>query len=92
MKKTITKNKKEQIVCVEWDDASFNSGYYDEKDVTRFKPVKTMTAGFVIKSDRKGIIISHDRFYDEQGKIDDERHITTIPRGMIRKVIKMKEG
>ena len=22
---------KEKIVCVEWDDASFNQGYYDKK-------------------------------------------------------------
>ena len=80
---------KEKIVCVEWEDAGFNSGYYDKKEKGKFEPVKTRTAGFVIKSDRKCIIISHDRFYDEQGKIDDERHITVIPRAAIRKVIEL---
>jgi len=81
---------KERIVCVEWDDASFNSGYYDKKDKDRFNPVKTKTAGFVVKSDRKCIIVSHDRFYDEKGKVDDERHITTIPKAMIRKITELK--
>ena len=82
---------KDKIVCVEWDDASFNSGYYDKKDKERFVPVKTKTAGFVIRSNRKSIIISHDRFYDEQGNLDDERHITVIPRGMIRHITELAE-
>lgn len=81
---------KEKVVLVEWDDASFNSGYYDKKDKDNFKPVTTKTAGFVVKSDRKSIVISHDRFYKEDGEIDDERHITTIPRGMIRRITVLK--
>jgi len=81
---------KERIVCVEWEDASFNSGYFDKKEEKKFEPVKTKTAGFVVKSNRKCIIVSHDRFYDEQGKLDDERHITTIPRAMIRKIIELR--
>ena len=81
---------KERIVCVEWEDAGFISGYYDKKDKEKFVPVKTKTAGFLVKSDRKAIVISHDRFYDEEGKVEDERHITVIPRGMIRKVIELK--
>ena len=85
---------KERIVCVYWDDASFNSGYYDKESEKKFKPVRTKTAGFVVKSDRKCIIISHDRFYNEEGKLDDERHITTIPRAIIRKVTELggKDG
>lgn len=85
-------SKRERIVCVEWDDASFNSGYYDKEIPNKFRPMKTKTAGFVVRSDKKVIVISHDRFYDEQGKVDDERHITTIPRGMIRKVTRLSGG
>ena len=81
---------KEKIVCVEWDDASFNSGYYDKAAWVKFTPYRTKTAGFIVKSDRKCIVISHDRFYNEQGKVDDERHITTIPRAMIRKITELK--
>ena len=80
---------KDRIVCVEWDDASFTSGYYDKKEEAKFKPIRTKTAGFVIKSDRKSIIISHDRYYNEEGKVDEERHITVIPRAMIRKVTEL---
>jgi len=83
---------KERIVCVEWDDASFNSGYYDKKKSDTFGAVKTKTAGFVVKSDRNFIIVSHDRFYDEEGKLEDERHITTIPRAIIRKITELKGG
>ncbi len=83
---------KERIVCVEWYDASFSSGYYDKKNKENFTSVKTKTAGFVIKSDRKRIIISHDWFYDEQGQIEDERHITTIPKKMIKKITELRES
>ena len=80
---------KERIVCVEWTDACYNSGYYDKKDEC-FSPAKTKTTGFVVKSDRKCIILSHDRFYNEDGKLGEERHITTIPRAMIRKITQLK--
>ena len=77
---------KERIVCVEWEDAGFNAGYYDVEKPSLFKPIKTKTAGFVVKSNRDVVVVSHDRFYDEKGKLDDQRHITVIPRGMIRHI------
>ena len=82
---------KEKIVCVEWKDAGYNSGYYDKEDKGRFEPVKTKTAGFVIRSDRKSLVLSHERFYDEEWKLDDERHITIFPRGMITRIAELKE-
>ena len=82
---------RDKMVCVEWDDAGFNSGYYDKDSKTRFRPVRTKTIGFVIKSDRQCVIISHERFYKEDGKLEDERHITTIPRAMTRKIVQLKE-
>lgn len=81
---------KETVVCVEWEDATFNAGYFDKEKELKFRPTRTKTIGFVIRSDRKAVIISHDRFYDEQGKVDDERHITTIPRGMIRRITRLE--
>ncbi len=81
---------KDKIVCVEWDDASFNQGYYDKKDMTEFNPIKTHSTGFVVKSNKKVISISHDRFYTAEGKIDSDRHITTIPRGMIKHITVLK--
>ena len=79
---------KERIVCVEWTDACYNSGYYD-KDKREFDPTKTKTVGFVIKSSRECMVLSHDRFYNDD-KLEEERHITTIPRKMIRKVTELK--
>ncbi len=79
---------KEKIVCVEWDDASYNSGYYTEARPESFEPVKTRTVGFLVKKTKGAIVISHDRFYMDD-KLDDERHITTVPKKMIVKVTEL---
>jgi len=83
---------KERIVIVEWDDASSNSGYYDKKYPENFTPVKTRTVGYFIKKDKVAIIVSQERFYDEKDEPDMDRHIVTIPNGMIRKITNLKEG
>ena len=82
---------KERIVCVEWDDACYNSGFYDKKSPEDFEPVLTKTVGHFIKKTKKGIIVSQERFYDSKGKPNDDRHIVTIPQKMIRRVIPLKE-
>lgn len=81
---------REKMVLVEWDDAAFNSGLYDKLDKSRYTPVKTKTVGFVLESNKSHIIVSHDRFYQDDGKLYDERHITTIPKKMIRRIIELK--
>ena len=81
---------REKIVCIEWVDACSNSGAYDDKDPERFTPIKTKTVGHLIKSTPKTIIVSQDRIYLNSGKIDGDRHISIIPRGMIRKVTELK--
>ena len=82
---------KERIVLVEWDDASFNSGYYDKKDPERFAQTFVKTVGHLVKSTPKEIILSMDRWY-YAGEIDSERHISTIPKKMIRKIVELKGG
>jgi len=85
---------KERIVRVIWDDAAYNNGYYDkerEASGKEFHPCRTSTVGHVVKSNKKKIILSHDRFYDSKEKVDDERHLSIIPRGMIRQVIELRE-
>ena len=77
---------KDKIVCIEWEDAASNSGYYDKKSPERFKPVKTRTVGHFIKKTKVAIIVSQERFYDDKGKPDDDRHIVTIPRKMIKSI------
>jgi len=80
---------KEKIVCVEWDDASFDSGYYDRNDTNRYSELKTKTSGFVIKSTSKEIIIGTDSWLNNSGGTE-YRHITTIPKRMVRKVTELK--
>jgi len=80
---------KERIVCVEWEDASFDSGYYDKNDAARYSELKTKTTGFVVKSTPKEIILGTDSWLNNSGKAE-YRHITTIPKKMVRKVIDLK--
>ena len=82
---------REKIVCVEWDDASFNQGYYDKKCPEDFRQIKTRTVGHLVKRSAKEVLLAVDRFYKSDGKLDSERHITTIPRKMIRKITYLRE-
>ena len=76
---------KERIVCVEWDDAAYNSGYYDPKIPEDFEPVRTRTVGHLVRKTKDTVIVSQDRFYKGE-KRDDDRHIGTIPKKMIVKI------
>ena len=80
---------KERIVLVEWEDASFDSGYYDNKDPERYSQLKTETVGRVIRSTAKEIILAVDKWHDRDGK-PEYRHISTIPKKMISKVTELK--
>ena len=82
---------KERIVCIEWHDASFNQDYYDKRTPGRFEPIRTRTVGHLVKRSAKAVLVSTDRFYDSNGKIDSDRHITTIPRKMIKRISYLKE-
>jgi len=79
---------KEKIICVDWEDAAYNSGYYDKKNPEDFEPVLTKTVGHLVKRTKKAIILSQDRFYRGK-KIDDDRHIGIIPIKMIKKITEL---
>ena len=82
---------KERIVCVDWYDASFNDGYYDRKNPSNFAQVHTRSVGHLVTSKGKDIIISTDRFYCSENHLDSERHISTIPKKMVKKITYLKE-
>lgn len=82
---------KEKIVCVEWEDAGFYRGSYDRDDPDFFIPVATKSVGHLIKSDKKRVIISMQRFYGADGESNDERYLNIIPRKMIKKITYLKE-
>lgn len=77
---------KEKVVLVEWEDASYHSGYYDKKSPEDFKPVLTRTVGHLVKKTSKAVIVSQDRFYNSKSKPDDDRHIGIIPKKMIKSI------
>lgn len=80
---------KEKIVCVEWDDASFDSGYYDRTDPARYTELLTLSVGHVVKRDGKQILIGTDRWKNARNETE-YRHITTIPLKMVRKITVLK--
>lgn len=82
---------KEQVVCIEWDDASSHSGFYDKRRPEDFEPVRVKTVGHWIKRTKRAVIVSQERFYNSKGKRDDDRHIIVIPKKMIRRIVYLKE-
>ena len=76
---------KERIVCIEWDDASSNSGYYDKDHPEKFNPVRCKTVGYLISKNKKAVVVAGEFFED-----GDKRHIHTIPKKMIHKITELK--
>uniref|UniRef100_A0A6M3J9S5 Uncharacterized protein n=1 Tax=viral metagenome TaxID=1070528 RepID=A0A6M3J9S5_9ZZZZ len=81
---------KERIVCIEWEDAAYNSGYYDKKSPEDFTPITTRTVGHLVRRTPKSLIVAQDRFYKPDGKPEDDRHIGIIPRKMIKKITELR--
>ena len=77
--------RKERFVCIEWEDASNNGGYYDAEDEKRFNPIPTQTVGHLIKKDRRKALVAQERYSYSDGDITS-RHIQCIPRKMITKI------
>ena len=74
-----------KVVCVEWEDAGFHPGYYDEKNRDLQSPIIVETVGHLVKSNRAVIVVAADRYtYIDQP--EDQRHISTIPKKMVRKI------
>ena len=82
--------KDKKIVCVEWDDASFNSGYYDKDNKGQHNPIIVKSVGHLVKKNKSVIIIATDSHQYASGEERDERHISTIPKKMIRKITYLK--
>jgi len=83
--------KSKKIVCVEWDDAGFNSGYYDKDNKDIHNPIIVKTVGHLIEKNKSVIIVATDRF-QYAGQSEDQRHISTIPKKMIRRITYLEES
>ena len=78
------KNKK--IVCVEWEDACRHNGYYEPAQDADYSTIHCRTVGFLVKRTRKEVKICEDYF--EDGRMRD---VHSIPKGMVHKVIVLKD-
>ena len=73
---------KDKIVCVEWDDAGFNSGYYDKKNKDIHSPIIVRTVGYLIMKNKSVVITSTDRY-----KYGGEVNFETLAAEEVRRII-----
>ena len=59
---------KEKVVRVEWDDACFNSGYYDKNTPKRYEIAPTKTWGVVIKTTHKELVLGTDSWLTDDAQ------------------------
>ena len=71
-----------RLVIVHWEDAWGCSGGYTKAELMREKAARVATVGYVVRSDRKCIVLAHRA----QRKAGEWKDITFIPRVYIRKV------
>jgi len=79
---------KYKIVEVEWMDAQsgFGNAELVEDLIKDFKPTTTFSVGYLLHDCKEYIILGFMLFGEEMVK-----HNQLIPRGMIKKIIKLKE-
>jgi len=75
-----------KIVSVQWEDACSCSGYYDRDHPEKFNTLLCVTVGHLVRNTHKDIVLASELFEDK-----DTRHIHTIPKGMVRKVVVLEE-
>ena len=78
---------KKKIVCIEWEDASSNNGYYDSEHPEKTATINAQTVGFLLNKNKKEVTLGVERFQD-----GDYRHIHSIPHGMVRKMTVLSEA
>jgi len=78
---------KKKIVCVDWEDASSNSGYWSKKDTNEFSTVNARTIGYMVEKNKKMVKLCTENFED-----GGFRHVHCIPKGMVRKITVLSKG
>ncbi len=73
-----------QMVLVEWHDARFFPGTYDEKTIGHHKMALFNSLGYLIKKDKTTTILAAERNNE-----DEYRDITLIPTGSIISIKKL---
>jgi len=76
------------IVEVVWEDAWSNSTkYYTREELDAEQPLVLHSVGYLLKDDKSGVALTVE--HNPQG--EHSRHIMFIPRGMIRKMVKLRK-
>lgn len=75
------KIRKRQLIVVEWDDISNYSGWQDEKESHKWTPLRCVSVGWKLKSDRKNLKIAATR--SETDQCSDR---SVIPKSVIRSI------
>lgn len=75
-------------VLVEWGDAWIDSDISEYEEL-EFEPMLTYTIGFLISDTPAGVMLSYEHWPEAE---HDVSYPTFIPRGMIRRVILLKEA
>jgi len=83
----LPKFKNNKIVCVDWEDAASNSGYYDFEHPENTTTVNARTVGHLLRNDRKEVTLAAETFQD-----GEFRHIHSIPKGMVRKITVLRSN
>lgn len=83
------KNKENQfpIVEVHWADAQSSMDAIHIDDLKKEKMALTKSCGYLVQEDKEKVILCFMDFYEGQIK-----HWQMIPKGMIKKITKIKEA
>ena len=81
---------RERWVRVEWDDASISHAERTREESCKRSLVRCITVGHLIIANRERVVVSHELQPGDKGDEDSYRHTTTIPRGMVRKVTRLR--
>lgn len=74
------------MVLVRWSDAMFRLDVHAGEDIG---PVEVCTVGLCLQDDAEGVTVAAEWFPSDG---EHHRAVTSIPRGMVLSVAKMKLG
>jgi len=81
-----------EVIEVVWFDAQTHSGYAEDiGKLEEWHPCLTHSVGYLLHEDKEKIILGFMTFQDDK-EINLVKHCQMIPRGMVKKIIKLKKG
>jgi len=78
--------KKNTLIEVEWDDIVYDSTWLSEHKAANYPTAKCKTMGYFLNQTKKVLRLSATIQFDK----DNERDITVIPLGVIKKIRRLK--